>query len=404
MEAELTLPTFHPLNRDDTNDPVEKLAAVRHQCPVSRPFLEGQPPITFLTRFEDVVGVYRDYRHWGNMGVSIDVERHKSLPPEALSVIATDPPLHTRIRRMMLQAVSPTALRPHLPFIADFAREATAKLPCSTSVDVVPIWTSLIPSAAITKVMGLPQEDRAQLWQWTKGLIRAADELHGNFDYRQVLGDFLAYISQQVAGRRQVGADTDDAIGRMMSFVDPHGEQFNDREVAQHVVTLLLAGNDTTAHLLANLVRRLADDATLYARLHADRSLVPGAVEESLRLDPPQQDFPRRCLAPTVVADTSFERDDVAVLSIMSANHDETHFPAPETFDVDRDNSNDHLAFGVGIHQCVGNHLARATTTAAVNALLDRFSALRLDPSWTFHNGGYYRFWGPGDLRVILDE
>jgi cytochrome P450 len=228
--------------------------------------------------------------------------------------------------------------------------------------------------------------------------------LHGNFDAGVVIADFMSYIGHELAQRRSAGSDIDDAIGRMLSFVDPNGEDVSDAEVALHVVTLLLAGNDTTAHLLANLVRRLAEDSESYRRLRGDRSLIPPAIEESLRLDPPQQDFPRRCFAATTVAETEFERDDVVVLSIMSANHDETQFPEPERFDVERTNSRDHLAFGLGIHQCVGNHLARLTTNAAVNALLGRFSSISLDATWTFRNGGYYRFWGPADLRVVLQE
>jgi cholest-4-en-3-one 26-monooxygenase len=120
------------------------------------------------------------------------------------------------------------------------------------------------PSAAITKVMGLPQADRPQLWNWTKMLISAADELHGNLDAGVVIADFMSYIGHELAQRRSAGSDIDDAIGRVLSFVDPNGEDVSDAEVALHVVTLLLAGNDTTAHLLANLVRRLAEDSESY--------------------------------------------------------------------------------------------------------------------------------------------
>jgi cytochrome P450 len=166
----------------------------------------------------------------------------------------------------------------------------------------------------------------------------------------------------------------------VIEFRDPKGAEFTDGELCQHVITMLLAGNDTTNHLLANLVRRLAEQPAVYARIRSDRSLVPGAVEESLRFDPLQQDFPRRCLKPTAIGGYSFEPDDVVVLSIMSANHDENHLPDPDRFDVDRDNVGDHTAFGIGIHQCVGAYLARRSTEIALNALLDRFARIELAP------------------------
>jgi cytochrome P450 len=366
--------------------------------------MDGAPPIAFVTRYEDAVHVYRNYRAWGNLGVSVDVERHKTIPPEQLSVIATDPPLHTRIRRLMLTAVAPSAIDARLEFVASFAKEQTAALPAGEEVDLVPVWTSVIPSAAITHVMGLPLEDRPKFRQWTETLIRAADATQGNFDYRQVIADFVTYISNEIAQRRQAPDQFEDVIMRVIDFQDPKGGEFTDAERCQHIITMMLAGNDTTNHLLANLVRRLAEQPATYARLRSDRSLVPRAIEESLRFDPPQQDFPRRCLQATELGGFDFERDDVVVLSIMSANHDEGHFPDPERFDLDRDNAGDHTAFGIGIHQCVGAYLARRSTQIALNALLDRFERIELAPDWSFHNGGYYRFWGPADLRVVLHE
>ena len=405
-ECMITLPpasaTFHPLNPADTANPFEKLDDLRATCPISRPQLDGQPELTFFTRYGDVAGIYRDYRTWGNLGVSVDVEHHKTLAPESLSAIAADPPLHTRIRRLMLTAVAPSAIEANIDFIRHDAATRTAELPAAQSVDIVPTWTAVIPSAAITHVMGLPQEDRPKFHAWTKTLIQAADATKGKFDSGQVIGEFFAYISNEIARRRANPAAFDDVISRMVEFKDPNGEGFQDFELCNHVITILLAGNDTTAHLLANLVRRLAEQPELYARLRAKRELVSLAIEESLRYDPPQQDFPRRCLRSTTVGGFPFERDDVAVVSIVSANRDEEHFEHPNDFDINRSNNRDHVAFGMGIHLCVGAHLARRTTEVAVNALLDRFDRIELDPEWSFHNGGYYRFWGPGDLRVIL--
>jgi cytochrome P450 len=396
--------TFHPLNPDDTADPIEPLAELRHRCPMSRPQMDGVPPITLVTRYDDAVEVYRNYRTWGNLGVSVDAERHRTIPPEQLSVIATDPPLHTRIRRLMLTAVAPSAVDQGLEFVASFAKQQTEALPTGEVVDLLPVWTSVIPSAAITHVMGLPLEDRPKFHEWTKTLIRAADATQGNFDYRQVIAEFVSYIANEIDRRRKAPDQFDDVIMRVIEFQDPKGGEFTDAERCQHIITMLLAGNDTTNHLLANLVRRLAEQPATYAKVRRDRSLVRGAVEESLRFDPPQQDFPRRCLHATELAEYDFEPDDVVVLSIMSANHDEDHFPDPDRFDIDRDNAGDHTAFGIGIHQCVGAYLARRSTEIAVNALLDRFARIELAPDWSFHNGGYYRFWGPADLRVILHE
>ena len=92
------------------------------------------------------------------------------------------------------------------------------------------------------------------------------------------------------------------------------------------------------------------------------------------------------------------------MVSIISANRDNAHFDSADVFDIERPNNRDHVAFGMGIHLCVGAYLARRTTEAAINALLDRFAAFELAPGWAFRNGGYYRFWGPGDLQVILHE
>ncbi len=180
------------------------------------------------------------------------------------------------------------------------------------------------------------------------------------------------------------------------------GRRLNDIEARVQLVFLFISGNETTRHLLGNLLHRLAGDPALFAELAADRKLVEAAIEESLRLDPPVRLLMRTCSAETVVAGEQIEVGEAVIFGVEQANRDEEKFDDPEHFRLDRPDMRRHLAFGGGPHVCPGAHLARMEARVAVNMLLDMAKGLRIEPGFAYENVPVVWAKGPRSVPVQI--
>ncbi len=180
---------------------------------------------------------------------------------------------------------------------------------------------------------------------------------------------------------------------------------FTDEELRIHIRTLLMAGNETTTSLISNALYRLITVPDAQEQLRADRSLIEPFLEECLRLDAPLTQFPRRCLEEAEIAGVPVAQDDIVSISIASANRDETTWgDDAEEFRVDRFTTEqpDHLSFGLGVHFCIGAHLARATARLALESLLDQTSSLALAPGYEFDKVWFFEFWRPKRLDLVV--
>ncbi|MCE2391029.1 MAG: cytochrome P450, partial [Proteobacteria bacterium] len=263
-------------------------------------------------------------------------------------------------------------------------------------------YVDVVPASVIAWVLGWPVEDARRMYRWTVEICDRAMEMRpgtGNSS-KDIHPLFAAYVEDKIAERRRrPEADwPDDGLTRFLtSEVD--GERLSTAFVRTNMQFLLGAGAETTRDMIGGLLYQLARDPELYARVRLDRGLIPGAIEEALRVYSPTQFMVRRCVAPIEIDGQPLAAGDQVFIGLASANRDESLFPDPDRFDVDRANAAEHVAFGAGPHVCPGASLARLEAGIAVGAFLDRFERAELvsDEFEPLHTPMFY-----GPSRVLM--
>lgn len=291
----------------------------------------------------------------------------------------TDPPRHHALRRLVGAAFSPKVVTGLAPRIADVTRElldATG----GAEFDLVSALAYPLPVTVIAELLGLPISDRELFRTWADRLFDrdVADpndpELARKID--DATADMLAYLGEHCADRR--ANPRQDLISRLAT-VEANGERLSDEEVVNFSIVLLMAGHITTTALLGNTVLCLDQHPEVWAQMRADRSLVEPAIEEVLRYRPSFALVGRVTTIETELAGHIIPADAIVTPWLLSANRDERAFTDPDRFDIHR-GGNHHLAFGHGIHFCIGHLLARLEARVAVGILLDRYAEIRLAP------------------------
>lgn len=412
---------FHPFRWEDSADPFDKLRELRQKCPVSTVRFGPLPPIKLFTRFEDATEIYRDWESFGNMGTIVNPAEHEATPVTERAIIASDPPRHSAMRRFALIALTPANIDERMAGLQDFAIECTAKLPRNKEFDLMAEWAAPIPSVATARMIGLPDEDALAFRHWIHGgiehMARSVSPSSPDFIWQEkfdepVTGGMFPesadYVGRWVRARRaDPNGSKDDMLGKMLDYVDKEtGITFTDDEVVSQLVTILAAGNDTTAGLMGNLVYRMLTVPGLWETLRDNRKKIAAAIEESLRLDPPQQMFPRLCLKDREVGGVQVKAGEVIIISMTSGNRDESVYgPEVDEFNMDRKYPNPkHLAMGRGIHTCIGAYLARKVTLVSINALLDALPAMQLAPTYQYEKVVFHHFRAPERLFVSIPE
>ena len=389
----MTAPTLEPgLNPTDSThrpDPHPLYHRLREHAPVYR-FIGPATGRTFwfLTRYADVQQAltHRD--------LSREADRLRSeLAGSAMEMINRhllnlDPPDHTRLRRLMTPAFGArtiAGLRPRVQQITAGLLDAMAA--AGGEVDLIDTVALPLPVTVIAELIGVPIDDRAQFRTWVDELLRGEPEV-----VRRAAGQFVPYLTGQIEHRR--ASPGEDLLSQLIQ-VEEAGDRMSHVELLSSVFLLLIAGHETTVNLIGNGVLELLRHPDQLALLRARPELVDSAVEEILRYNGPVEwAFPRYALAEVAFGDTVVARDDILLPVLHAANRDPAAFPEPDTFDITRD-PNRHLAFGHGIHFCLGAPLARLEGRIAVGALVRRFPDLSLavDPAQLE--------WNPGSLRGV---
>lgn len=287
----------------------------------------------------------------------------------ARSMIQLDPPDHTRLRRLVNKAFTPriiARLEPRIRELVDGMLDAAER---RGNVELIADLAFPLPVTVIAELLGVPAGDRERFRAWTKaaltGDVVAAAEAHAAFG---------AYLDDLVVRRR--AEPMDDLLSALVAAED-QGERLDHAELLGMVFLLLIAGHETTVNLIGNGVLALAEHPTAWAELVADPSLAPGVVEEVLRYDGPVEVAPVRFAYEDIeVAGTTIPRGALLGLVLLSANRDPAEFDDPDVFDLHR--GAPHLAFGHGIHFCLGAPLARLEGAIAFQQLARRFPGLRL--------------------------
>ncbi|MFI7102909.1 cytochrome P450 [Streptomyces sp. NPDC050161] len=360
-------------------DPPTGLARLRTEAPVSRISLADGNWAWLLTRYADIRTVLGDHARFSSDPFKPGFPRSgiEGAPTqEGRAFIRMDPPGHTRLRRMvtrefMVKRID--ALRPRIQELTDELCDAMAATERSAHpVDLVRALALPLPSLVIGLLLGVPDEDHPLFQNLTATLLsRTATE--------QELGaarrDLVAYLDSLVTAKEKAPAD--DIIGRLIVEQQADGK-LTHRELIGFAGILLVAGHETTANMIGLSALTLMRDPATAERLRRDPALLPGAVEELLRFHSIVRSGPRRAVLEDVeIGGRLLRAGEGVVCALPSANRDPETFGDPDTLDVSRAHAQRHVAFGYGIHQCLGQALARAELQVVIGTLLRRFPTMR---------------------------
>jgi hypothetical protein len=300
-----------------------------------------------------------------------DLDRARQL------LINMDAPEHRRIRRHLTTALTPQAVAGMAGSITRHAGSLAGRVAGAGGFEAVGTLAAEFPLLVLVDLLGMPRADRSLLLRWSTNLVGFDDPEYGGGSvdrYRRTFQEAFGYARELAAHRRR--SPRDDLVSRLVTgTVD--GARLTDAEFCQLWLLLVVAGNETTRHLLSGALLALVEWPDQCRRLAADPSLTPLAVDELLRWVSPTMQFRRTAVADTELRGQPIRAGDKVVLYYISANRDEAVYPDPDRLDLGR-SPNPHLAFGVGPHYCVGSHLAQLEARAMLDALRPLLPRLRL--------------------------
>ena len=338
-----------------------------------------------ITRYDDLTWVASHPELFSNHKQWVTAERPalqaiaaQQKYPTMPVVVDEDPPLHGLYRDIAFRAFTPRRLRGYEPMIRTVVDELIDSFAPSGRVELVSEFANRMPMAVIVQILGLPRGmmPAFKRWsdEWAELSSRYLTEERAEHCQRSAV-DFNDYLADQIAMRRE--NPSDDVISELAQARGPDGEPLGMAELVNIVRLLLIAGNETTAFLLANTVALLLRDPDQLATVLSQRALLKRAVEESLRVESPTQWSWRKVIADVELGGMTIPAGSRVLLAWASGNRDTARFDQPDDFSCTRSNVKDHLAFGHGIHFCLGASLARLEGEIAIGRLFERLPNLR---------------------------
>lgn len=374
-------------------DPYPTYRLLRAFDPVHRQADGG----VFLTRYDDVAAVYRDRRFSSDKKVEF-APKYGDSPlflHHTTSLVFNDPPLHTRVRRLLAPAFTPRALKLLEPRFVEMVEEMLDEAEARGGMDVITDYAAGLPVQIIGDMLGIPKSERGPLRDWSLAILGALEPVPsaaalewGNRSVTE-FSDYLTFHIDRF--RRGELAEGGEVLGMLLAETTDSGERLSEVELVQNCIFLLNAGHETTTNLIGNGIAALLEHPDQMARLRAEPVLISTAVEEFLRFESSNQLGNRRLLEPAEVGGVALEAGTLVTLGIGAANRDPAQFPEPDRLDIGR-SPNRHLAFGGGIHACAGMTLARLEGKIAIGRLLARVPEIRRDGPC--RRGGRARFRG----------
>jgi cytochrome P450 len=298
----------------------------------------------------------------------------------ARRMVLADPPKHTRLRGLVSQSFTPhvvEAMRPHIQKLVD---DLLDRRKDAGSMEFIADFAFPLPATVIIELLGLPPEDRDLLKRWSDDFVVFFSTHPANVtldQYRRALASMTAMVDYFRAALPKIRTSAHPCLMETMRLAQNHGDRLSEEEVFANANLLLVAGHETTTHLIGNGMLALLRHPDQMQRLKADSSLIPNAIEEVLRLVGPVQFTNRIALEDVVLGGKTVRRGDFVFLFLAAANRDPAHFPDPHRLDITRA-VHKHVAFGLGHHFCLGAPLARLEAQIAVAAMLERLPNLRL--------------------------
>jgi cytochrome P450 len=297
------------------------------------------------------------------------------------AILEMEPPHHTRLRRLISTAFARGHVERLRPWVEELAGRLVEEL-LEESAGTRPVdlltMAEQLPVAVIAELLGVPEADRPLLRPWSNAIVKMYEydrTRQREEDAERAADEFVAYLGGRAAARRRHPGD--DLVSSLVEIRDAEGDRLTEDELVTTCILLLNAGHEATVNVTANGTLALLRNPDQLARLRADRSLLPTAIEELMRFDSPLQLFERTATQDVEIGGITVERGRKIAALLGSANHDPSVFDDPEALDVGR-TENPHISFGAGVHFCIGAPLARVELQAAFGALLDRTSSLEL--------------------------
>ncbi|MEU8764558.1 cytochrome P450 [Streptomyces sp. NPDC048659] len=358
---------------DFTANPYPYYAKLRAQGPVHEVLTPDGMPAWLVVGYEEGRAALADQRlskSFSALGMPLPEE--EIVGPNLLIV---DPPDHTRLRKLVTGEFTGRrveALRPRVQRLTD---ELLDTMEPAGGADLVDSFAFPLPITVICELLGVPAADRDAFRAWSNALVTG----DGSLSDVEAVSGFGAYLDELIEDKRAAGP-ADDLLSALIATRAEDGDRLSLPELRALAYLLLIAGHETTVNLISNTVRALLTHPDQLAALRADFGLIDAAVEEGLRYDGPVENATLRFAAePVVIGGTEIPAGAIVLVALAAGDRDPGRFPDPDRFDIHRE-TRGHLAFGHGIHFCLGAPLARLEGKIAIRTLLERFPGLELDP------------------------
>lgn len=404
-------PISHAFDPLDLTDPFPLLARARAEEPI---FFNESIGYWVVTRFETIKGIFRDYETFTAANTITPIVPFS----EAVQTMLRDgrytpvpvlsnnvPPSHTRIRKLVNKLFLPRRMRDFEPAVRQLARERIVALLDRGQADIVSALTYDFPAQVLFHVLGVPEADVPQVKAWSDNRIElyygrptAAEQI----ERTKGLVPFWHYVVALV--ERKIENPTDDLTCDLIRMRNGDDRILSVNEIASCMITLLVAGHETTTAQTTNGLLHWLKNRAEWGRLCAEPALIPQAVEEMMRYDPSVCAWRRFVAQDTEIEGVVIPAGANLLLMLNSANRDAAVFPEPDRIDVTRSNVREHLAFGYGIHYCVGAPLARLEMTILFEELTRLMPSLRLVADQTLPYTRNISFRGPLSLELTWDE
>src|SRR3954471_4825783 len=377
---------FDPLSDEFLADPYAVMASLPlAETPVFyAPALDGY----VVTRHADIDAVFHDAATYSAAAAQMPLV---PLVPEAAeillagghkpqpSMVSLDPPAHTRLRRPSSRAFTPRRVAEMEPRVRTTLRELLDAVDPAEPFDIVATLTFPLPATIIFSFMGVPPEDYAQLKEWCghrAALAWGRPAPAEQVEHATSMAAYRGYLRELVAAKATDRGD--DFASALLAIHDEDPEALTHEEIASILFSLSFAGHETTNYLIGNMVRRLLEAPERWDAVVADPALIPGVVEETLRHDTSVPFWRRRTKRAVTLGGVAIPEGATLFLWLAATGHDPAVFDDPGRFDPERPNAKRHLAFGKGIHFCIGSALGKLEAQLALEELTRRFPRLRL--------------------------
>ena len=393
---------FNPFVPSYKRNPYLQLDRLRAADPVRR---SEALQAWILTRYDDVLRVLRDHETFssdvrnagGQLAAALAEQRAESPLGETRSLLASDPPEHTFLRAIVNRAFTPRSVEALRPRMEAIAQSLLDEQPERGEWDLVAGLAQPLPVIVIAELLGIPPEDRARFKAWSADVALTTDVMQSEAAIeaiRDATGALVDYFGDVIEERRR--APREDLISALVQ-AETDGRRLTGAEVLAFAILLLVAGNETTTNLIGSGMRALLAHPEALAAVRAEPARIPAAIEEMLRYDGPVQGIVRFATRDTEIGGRAIRAGEVLMGMTGAANRDPGQFPEPGRFDLDRVDVR-HLAFGQGIHYCVGAPLARVEAEIAFRALLDRWPSI--EAAGDAELGGTFLIRGPVRLPL----